>query len=120
MDMLIAAICLLLVAILVLGAVYLVRKHGGWKNAMYGGTVELIGEVPVGTLADGDGEFRISKVVRPDKPSWVLFRMKKSDSEGWSVTTLTMTTEQAVALSSLLAKAAGTSSSEESRQIEGR
>jgi len=107
MDNAAIAVLVALMAILGLGTAYLIRKHGGFRNALYGGPVELVGEVAAGTLKHGSSEFRVSRVVRSGRPNLVVFRIYKSDYEGVSLTTLAMSNDQARTLSSYLAEAAG-------------
>lgn len=106
MDNLLVIVVGLLLIVLVFGTAFFVRKHGGFWNAVYGGPIELIGEVAAGTLKDGDSEFRVARVIRQDRPNLVIFRFKKSDSDGYYVHTLTLSSEQALELSQVLATAA--------------
>ncbi len=110
-DLIVTAVVTLLLVILVGGTLHLVRKHGSFMGALVGGETVELGEVIAGTIKNGDSEFRISKVVRNDRPHSVLLRIVTTDFDGSSVSIVTMDREKAIQLSALLAKAADSGSS---------
>ena len=110
-NLIVTAVATILLVMLAVGTFHLLRKHGSFMGALVGGEAVALGEVIAGTIKNGDSEFRISQVVRDDKPHLILFRIVKTDCEGSSVSIFTMDREKAIQLSVLLAEAADSGSS---------
>jgi hypothetical protein len=100
-------IATVLVVLFAFGAVHLIRKHGGLKNALWGGRIQEIGSTQiVGTEPNRDSAFRVSLIQREGKCSMVLVEISDSDSGSWSKRSFTLSANEAEAVGKLFGEAA--------------
>ncbi len=99
-------VCVALAAVLVIGGALLIRKHGGLKNAMFGGEIRPIGQVKVGSVDIGTSEFRLSTLKRPQHAGQVILEISRSAGNTREFTTQSISISEAAALATLIQQAA--------------